>query len=511
MMFSVKRGRSPGASHAGWPVPVALALAALVAFPGTVRAQTGSGPTAPSPTPVREDTPVAVAGDPVAQEPVTLEEAVAHALDRNRGLAAARARADAARLGAEAESGYLFPSVQATAGALRTTDPVAAFGTRLRQARFTAADFDPAALNDPDAIADWSAGVAARWELARPDRWVARDAARSRSEAADAVLDRTREATVYRTRILFADALRAEAAVNAMDAALAAAGATRDRVARRVEEGMGTDADLLQAEAAVSDLTARRRAAVAALDDARDALGAQMGWEPGRMPAPVPPVGDPGPRRDAAGEMLPTDTPHERGGAGELVERRGDLVAGRAGVEAARAEARTLTARRLPGLDAYGMVSTHAGTLTGSREANWTVGVELSVPLFTGFSLSRGAEAARAQARALELEQHQREADARREVQSARRSVEAAADGLVAARDARDAAVEAARLLGRRYEEGMATVADLLQAQAREAALRTAVVNAEANLAMARAALDFALGAPVSSPAGTDAAPAPGS
>ena len=62
------------------------------------------------------------------------------------------------------------------------------------------------------------------------------------------------------------------------------------------------------------------------------------------------------------------------------------------------------------------------------------------------------------------------------------------------ARNAADAADEAVRLLRRRYEEGMATVADLLQAEAVAASLTTGVVDAEANLSVALAALDFVLG-----------------
>ena len=130
-----------------------------------------------------------LAGQGATDVPLTLREAVAAALDGNRGLAAAGARADAAALGARASEGFLFPSVQATAGAMRTNDPVGVFGTKLRQRRFAAEDFDIAALNDPDAVSDWTAGVGAQWDIAQPYRWVERDAGVARSRAAAAALD----------------------------------------------------------------------------------------------------------------------------------------------------------------------------------------------------------------------------------------------------------------------------------------------------------------------------------
>jgi len=425
--------------------------------------------------------PGAVLGQGTVEVPLTVQEAVDAALEGNRGLAAARERADAAQLGARAGEGFLYPALQATAGAVRTDDPVGVFGTKLRQRSFTQADFDIAALNDPDAVTDWTAGVGVQWELGQYHRWVERDAGQARSRAASAALDRTREGTVFRTRALYVEAVRADAYLQAMESSLASARETRERVARRVEQGMGTQADLLQAEAAVAGIEARVAHARASVMDAREALGSWLGWPADQVPVPV----------QGADILGAGATPDVDEGT---LDGRADLVAGRAQVEAAEADARAVTARRLPGLQAFGMLSTHAPGIADGRESNWTVGVQLSVPLFTGFSLTRGAEAARAQARALSLEQSQREAEARTEVRSARRGVEAARGALEAARAAREAADEAVRLLRRRYEEGMATVADLLQAEAQATALDTGVVDAEADLSMALAALDFVAG-----------------
>jgi outer membrane protein TolC len=323
--------------------------------------------------------------------PLTLTEAVEAALEGNRALRAAGARAQAAESGAGAKAGFTFPSIQATAGLARTSDPVGVFGTKLRQRRFEQGDFDIGALNDPDPVTDWTAGVGAQWDIAMWDRWLERDAGEAESRAAHAVLARTREGTVYRTRVLYVAAIRAEAGQGALEAAEASARATTDRVRRRVEEGMGTEADLLQAQAAVSGIQARLEHARAAVMDAREALGSWLGWPADRLPVPtqgarlLTEVQDPG--------ALP---PSELG-------NRADLVAGRAGVEAAEARARVVTAKRLPGLQAFGQLSTHAPGIGDTRENHWTVGVQLSVPLFTGFSLTRGAEAAQAQARALRL------------------------------------------------------------------------------------------------------------
>ena len=453
---------------------ILLTLAGMLALSGAPAAAQLHAPAAWD---VVVDAP---ARDTVTETELTLEEAVQAALEGNRGLGAAEARADAAALGAAAADGFLVPAIQATAGAVRTDDPVGVFGTKLRQRRFTQADFDVAALNDPEAVTDWTAGVSARWDIARWDRWAERSAGRADHRAASAVLDRTREGTAYRARVLYVAAVRADASLQALEAAETSAVATAERVRRRLDEGMATQADLLQAEAAVAGIRARIEHARAAVVDAREELGSWLGWPAGHLPVPAEGTGD---------LVASADTAIDA----ELMER-GDLRAGRAGVDAARARARAVDARRLPTLQAFGQLGTHAAGIGDSREANWTVGVQLSVPVFTGFSLSRGAEAADARSRALELEQAQREHEAETQVRSARRGIASARAALASARAASDAAAEAARLLRRRYEEGMATVADLLQAEARAAELSAARVDAEADLSMALVTLDFVLG-----------------
>ena len=425
------------------------------------------------------------AGAAAAQEEVTLtlDEAVAQALEGNAALAAAEHRAAAAERGAEARDGFLFPALQATAGAVRTDDPGGVFGTKLRQGIFGPADFDIPALNSPAAVSDWTAGLGARWEVASYHRWVERTGAQAQSRAARAMAERTREGTLLMTRILYVDAVRAAAALEAVQAAETSAASTLERVRRRVEEGMGTEADLLQAQAALSGIQARVGQAEANVADAREALGNHLGWDPARMPVPAQGADDVAASLDA-GDTGETD-----------LFQRADLVAGRAAVQAAEAEADAVTARRLPSVEAFGQLSTHAPGIGDDREANWTLGVQVSVPVFTGFSLTRGAEAARMQAEARAMEQAQREREAETEVRSARRNVEAARRAQASARAAAGAAQEAVRLLRRRYEEGMATLADLLQAEAQAAALDQGVVDADANLGMALAALDFARGA----------------
>jgi len=76
-------------------------------------------------------------------------------------------------------------------------------------------------------------------------------------------------------------------------------------------------------------------------------------------------------------------------------------------------------------------------------------------------------------------------------VAEAERAVDAARQGAQAAGAAADAAAEAARLMRRRFEEGLITTADLLGVEAQAAALATQAVNARLGLHLAAARLAF--------------------
>lgn len=485
---------------------IAAGVVAALASIGTAEplAGQGSGP-AGGPAP-RSGTGSVAQDRPL----LTLEEAVAEALEANLELEAARARTGAARAGADAASAFLWPGVAADAGWVRTDDPVAAFGTKLRQARFAAADLDLAALNAPAAVSDWSAGVGAEWRALDPVAWSRRDGAEAGARAAEWGLERRREATVFQARVLYVGAVLADARLRAAEAAERAAAATHDLFRRRAAEGVLTDADVLQAEAERAGARARRIGAGEAVADARARLGLFLGRDP-REPAPVPAdtallagteLGGASPaeaRERIGGAVGAGGAGGAREGAGALagradprgVESRADLRALKSRVDAARAGVRASRRSFLPAVAAFGGLSSHAPEPADGREAYWTAGVRLEWPLFTGFARKAALERSRAEARAVEAEYDHALREAAVEVAEAERRVAAARGGVEASLAALEAAAEAYRLVQRRFEEGLATPVDLLQAEARLTAMRVEAVDAAGRYRIARARLDF--------------------
>jgi outer membrane protein TolC len=408
---------------------------------------------------------------------LSLREAVERARERNVDLRVAGARSDAARARARAAAAPLLPRLDLESGWSRTTDPVGAFGTKLRQGVFGPDDLAIDALNDPDPVTDWSTSVVVRWSVASPERWAARSAAESRAASAGWREARSREATDLRTRSLYYRALRAEARVRTAGAALEAARSTEERFRRRREEGMLTEADLLQAraerEAAAADLSAAREGR----HGARIELGLHLGWDPGdTLPSPADSLAPP--EAPTAAEFDPA--------------RRADVRARAAAVEAAEANSRRAELSWLPSVEAFGSWSRHGDDPFSGGGTGWTVGVGLRWSLFTGFRRPAEAREADAGLTAARLEHRQALREARGEVSRASRRVEAVRQAVEASRAAREAAREGRELMRRRFEEGLATPSDLLQAEARATAMEVRAVDALARYHVARARLRFA-------------------
>jgi cobalt-zinc-cadmium efflux system outer membrane protein len=113
------------------------------------------------------------------------------------------------------------------------------------------------------------------------------------------------------------------------------------------------------------------------------------------------------------------------------------------------------------------------------------------MPVFAGGHRGAREEAAAAELRSARASLDLAERDAAVDVVRAREDLAAARLAVEASRAARDAAEEGRDLMRRRFQEGLASAADLLDAESRTAAMQSRFVEALAGYHMARARLDY--------------------
>ena len=408
--------------------------------------------------------------------PLTLAEALEEARRHNTTLRLSGVEERIARSELVRARAALLPRLSVSSGWTRSVDPVAVFGTKLRQGRFGEPDFAPDALNDPAPVDDWETRASAGWDVIAPSRWAARASADHRARAAGWSERRTVEATDFRTRVLYYEALRVRERVAAAKAAREAAREVVRQFERRHDEGLLTRADLLQARAEHEATRAEVAAVRQAAREAGVTLAVHLGWSPDTIPLATGRPAEPRPVRS------PALAPDERADVRAAAEQ---VRAAEAGVSSARLSF-------LPTLGTFATWSSHATEPLGGDGTDWTVGVGLRWSVFEGLGRKAELERARAELTAARLAHDRLVREARGEVVSARHGLTAAREAHRAAGAAREAAIAGRDLMRRRFGEGLATPAELLQAEARARRAETRSVDALARYHIARARLRFA-------------------
>ncbi len=268
-----------------------------------------------------------------AQEPLrlSLAEALAQAAAANPQAVGARwerAGREADALGAAAA---FLPQINVELGGLRTDDPVAVFGTKLRQGRFSQADFAIDALNFPDPVTDVSTVLSVEQPVFQPMALSGRRAARAGAEAARLAEERTGQAVAFDVIRGYFGARLAADRVAVLEESLAVARETLAQVEKLRREGVVTVVDEQLARSRVSELEAALATASASRMASADLLLALLGREPGSELELTDSL--------ALVEPEPADS----------VERA-DLRALRAGLSARDAEVRRARSQWLPSL-----------------------------------------------------------------------------------------------------------------------------------------------------------------
>jgi len=396
-----------------------------------------------------------VAGRADAQ--LTLRDALARADTNGYANRAAAAVADARAAQALQPYRGILPAIRVEAGYLRTTDPIAAFGMKLRQRAIGAADFDPAVLNHPGAVGDRAAAVVLEQPILNTDAWVGRSAARDASDAQAAAAHWTRDATrVDVVRAYFGATLAAEKH-STLEAAERAAMAHVARAKALADTGMVTRSDALLAEVRAGEVTTRRLSAAGDAAHAARALAMLLGEPANRYSLPTSL-----PAAAAIRVLVAADTVERP----SLAIARADVQAAILALSAAQADVLRAKAAFLPRLNAFARYDWNDPTGLFAGERSWTAGVMASWSPFTGATELAGSRVANAQARTARAQRDAAEANAALELARTRDRLVVTLAQLAIAEQSVTQSAEALRIVARKYDGGLATISDLLEAQA---------------------------------------------
>lgn len=350
----------------------------------------------------------------------------------------------------------ILPSLRIEGGFARTSDPLGAIGTTLRQRSITQPDFDPARLNRPPAISNYLGGIVLDQPLFNADAFIGHRAALRGVAASRASSDWTRAGTSVDVIRAYYGATLANEKVATLTAAKRAAQAHVRQAEAMVRNGLVTKSDALLAaikagdiEAQLADADAQARTAIRQLVLV---LGTGSKFAPS-LPDQLPSAGRI--RAVVAADTVAAST-----------NPRADVEAALLGMEAARLDAERARSLYLPRLNGFARYDWNSAARPFGGEKSWTVGVMASWSPFAGAgeiaerqSTGGRADAARAMADAAAERAHL-------DAEQTGNALRAAFARLAIAERSVLQSAEAHRIVARKYEGGLATVMELLDAAA---------------------------------------------
>ena len=396
---------------------------------------------------------------------LSLDEAVERARSESFRVRNAEAQERSARAQKRQSLAVFLPQITAAEDAATTTDPLNAFGFKLRQETVTQADFAPSALNDPERIDNFTTRLQVDQPLVNLDGWFERRAAASAVQAATEQTKRTRHVVAFRVKKGYYGLILAQERLSVIMAALTAARENARQAEALFDQGIITKADLLAARVRVLDLESQRTEASSKQRTASDRLRFLLGIdEPIRIQAT-----DSLTRERAAVESVAVES---------VNQRRSDMQALRLRADAAQEQVRAGWMAFVPKLNARGTYAWNDDRLLGTDAAGYTVGASLTWNLFQGFKQIGQAQKAEADLQRAEIALEQQVLQNQVNIAEARRTLDATRQRLQYSRAAVEQAEESLRIRSDRYGEGLERTSDLLQAEAAVAERRLAYLQA---------------------------------
>jgi outer membrane protein TolC len=414
---------------------------------------------------------------------LSLQAAIERAHEFNPSLRAERAEADAAAGRAQEATPAFLPSIGVDMGFLRTNDPVAVFGLKLRQSNFQAQDLALDALNNPSPYNGFNTVATVELPIFSAEGIFGYAAAKRAAAARAAATSRAAGATTFFVTRAYWDAHLAARQVEALAAALEAALGHARQAEAMQQQGLVTGLDARLARVNAAGTQTQLLAARAEADNALSALRTLLAL-PDSTPIAL---------TDSL--MGSGETACDGPTAECTIDNRGDIVAHRLGSGAAATAVTSAWGKNLPALAAFGSYGYFGqSNFFGGGSGNWTIGIGLHWQLFPGLAGIGAVNKAKAEQRAMDARLAAVEEEARLEVTKTRRMLAAAAERVVVATSAEDEAREALEQARLRYQTGAAPITELLDVQAAATSATLSLLSARRDLFLAQAALDFAYG-----------------
>jgi outer membrane protein TolC len=378
---------------------------------------------------------------------ISLEEVLAKVENNNHSIKISEQDFKSAKADYNQTNSILLPKISLSHSAISTTNPLMAFGSKLNQEILTQADFNPAMLNDPDKIQNFTTKIEIQQPLFNADGLFMRKAAKAKMNAFELQTARTKEYIRLEVTKAYMQLQVAYKAVEVLEKANEAALENKKMAENNFKQGYMQKADILAVEVHVTEVENQLLTVKSNVNNASDYLQFLIGESNTTILKPSSNL-----------EALVNSSVYDQ----EISANRSDIEAMEKSTEAYSNMHKASKMSYLPRLNAFGSYEMYDDKLFNTNAKGYLIGAQLSWDIFDGYKRIGKTQKSKAQLDKAQLSLDQYKNRSQLEFNKAKRQLHDAENKLKLTNLAVEQSNEALRIRTNRFKQGLEKTSDLL-------------------------------------------------
>ena len=386
-----------------------------------------------------------------AQEimPISKAEVLAKVSENNTAIKISEEEFNASKADYKQTNAVFLPNITASHTGISTTNPLMAFGSKLNQGILTAADFNPALLNNPNTTQNFATIIKVEQPLINLDGFYQRKAAKSKMEAMFLQTERTQDFLVFEVEKAYMQLQLAYQGVLVLEKALETSNANKTMADNSFKQGVLQRADLLNVEIRVTEVKNQLQTAKSNVQNASNYLSFLMND-----------------KNDVIYKPTETLTVFDFNVDDKLIsENRADIRAMQLALKGFEAMNKADKMAFLPRLNAFGSYEMYDNKIFQGDASGYVIGAQLSWDIFQGSKRFGKAQKSKAEFEKSKLEYNQYVSKNNLELNKVKRQLVDAKNSLELTKLAVEQSEESLRIRKNRFKEGLEKTSDLLIAE----------------------------------------------
>ena len=386
-----------------------------------------------------------------AQEitPISKAAVLAKVSENNTAIKISEQEFNASKADYKQTNAIFLPNIKASHTGISTTNPLMAFGSKLNQGILTAADFNPALLNNPTTTQNFATIIKVEQPLINVDGFYQRKAAKSKMEAMSLQTTRTQDYLVFEVEKAYMQLQLAYQGVFVLEKALETSNANKLMADNIFKQGFLQRADVLNVEIRVTEVKNQLQIAKSNVQNASNYLSFLMND-----------------KSDFVYKPTETLTVFDFNVDDKLIsENRADIKAMELAIKGFEAMNKADKMAFLPSLNAFGSYEMYDDKIFQGDASGYVIGAQLSWDIFQGSKRFGKAQKSKAEFEKSKLEYNQYVSKSNLELNKVKRQLIDAKNSLELTSLAVEQSEESLRIRKNRFKEGLEKTSDLLIAE----------------------------------------------